>query len=157
MSDDVSRNAMWLAFSLSGFVLLIASANLANLQLVRTAGNVREHTIRAALGAGRFRLLRQSLTESAVVACAGGALGFAVARVVVELVNRRLFVDLPLARMTLDLRVFAFTAICSVSTISRPANPVDELNDERDALDNADRDGSWSGPHLKSGAGCKRH
>jgi putative ABC transport system permease protein len=114
--DDVGRSAMWLAFGLSGFVLLIACANLANLQLVRTAAHVREHTIRAALGAGRFRLLRQSLTESSVVALAGGIASFLVARVVVELVNRRLFVDLPLARVTLDVRVFAFTLLCAVLT-----------------------------------------
>jgi putative ABC transport system permease protein len=114
--DDVGRSAMWLAFGLSGFVLLIACANLANLQLVRTAAHIKEHTIRAALGAGRFRLVRQSLTESGVVACAGGVASFLIARGVVELVNRRLFVDLPLARVTLDLRVFAFTLICAVFT-----------------------------------------
>jgi putative ABC transport system permease protein len=116
MSDDVSRSAMWLTFGLSGFVLLIACANLANLQLVRTAARVREHTIRAALGAGRLRLLRQSLTESCVVACTGGVVGFAVAKGVIEFVNRRLFAELPFARVTLDLRVFAFTLLCSVLT-----------------------------------------
>ena len=107
---------MWLTFGLSGFVLLIACANLANLQLVRTAARVREQTIRAALGAGRLRLLRQSLTESCVVACTGGVVGFAVAKGVIEFVNRRLFAELPLARVILDLRVFAFTLLCSVLT-----------------------------------------
>jgi putative ABC transport system permease protein len=115
-SDDVSRRAMWLAFGLSGFVLLIACANLANLQLVRTAARVREHTVRAALGASRIRLLRQSLTESGVIACAGGLAGIVVALGVIEFVNRRLFVDLPLARVTLDVRVFAFTLACAVIT-----------------------------------------
>jgi len=114
--DDVGRSAMWLAFGLSGFVLLIACANLANMQLVRTTAHLREHTIRAALGAGRFRLLRQSLTESSLVALAGGVASFLVARLVVELVNRRLFIDLPLARVALDGRVFAFTLICALST-----------------------------------------
>jgi predicted permease len=115
-SDEVSRRAMWLAFGLSGFVLLIACANLANLQLVRTAAHVREHTVRAALGASRIRLLRQSFTESGVIACAGGLVGAAVAFGVLEFVNRRLFVDLPLARVTLDVRVFAFTLLCAVGT-----------------------------------------
>jgi predicted permease len=114
--DDVGRSAMWLAFGLSGFVLLIACANLANLQLVRTATHLREHTIRAALGAGRFRLLRQSLTESGLVALVGGVASFLVARTVLELVNRRLFVDLPLARVALDVRVFAFTLLCAFLT-----------------------------------------
>jgi len=115
-SDDVSRRAMWLAFGLSGFVLLIACANLANLQLVRTAARVREHTVRAALGASRIRLLRQSLTESGVIACAGGLAGLVVALGVIEFVNRRLFVELPLARVTLDVRVFVFTLSCAVVT-----------------------------------------
>jgi putative ABC transport system permease protein len=116
MSDDVSRSAMWLAFALSGVVLLISCANLANLQLVRTAAHLREHSIRAAIGAGRLRLLRQSLTESGVVACAGGVVGLVVAMVVIEFVNRRLFVDLPLARVSLDRRVFVFTLLCAVLT-----------------------------------------
>jgi predicted permease len=115
-SDEVSRRAMWLAFGLSGFVLLIACANLANLQLVRTAARVREHTVRAALGASRIRLVRQSLTDSGVIACAGGLAGAAVALGVLEFVNRRLFADLPLARVSLDLRVFAFTLLCSMLT-----------------------------------------
>ena len=116
LADPVSRRAMWLAFGLSGFVLLIACANLANLQLVRTAAQHREQTIRAALGAGRLRLVRQSLTESGVVAAAGGATGLVIALGLVEFINRRLFVDLPLARVPLDLRVFGFTLVCSAST-----------------------------------------
>jgi predicted permease len=114
--DDVGRSAMWLVFGLSGFVLLIACANLANLQLVRTAANGKEHTIRAALGAGRLRLLRQSLTESIVVAAAGGAASVLVARGIVEVVNRQLFVDLPLASVSLDARVFVFTLLSAVMT-----------------------------------------
>jgi len=115
-SDEVSRSAMWLAFGLSGFVLLIACANLANLQLVRTTARIREHTVRAALGASRVRLLRQSFTESGVIACAGGLAGAAVAFGVLAFVNRQLFVDLPLARVSLDVRVFAFTLGSSVLT-----------------------------------------
>lgn len=116
MSDTIGRKVMWFAFGLAGFVLLIACANLANLQLVRTAARSREYAVRAALGAGRLRLLRQSFTESLIIALLGGALSLLLALGAVEFISRSLFSELPGAKVTLDFKVFAFALLCSVLT-----------------------------------------
>jgi predicted permease len=116
MSDRTGRRVMWFTFGLAGFVLLIACANLANLQLVRAAARAREHSIRAALGAGRVRLLTQSLIESLLVSCAGGVLSLAVAIMGVRFISARLLSDLPGAAFAVDFRVFGFALLCAVAT-----------------------------------------
>jgi len=116
MSDSVGRTVMWFTFGLAGFVLLIACANLANLQLVRTASRSRELAVRGALGASRWRLLRHSFTESILVALIGGIISLVIALVAVRFIDVRMFTDLPGASVELDYKVFGFALLCSLLT-----------------------------------------
>lgn len=81
LTNRQSRQITLLLLGLSAFVLLIACANLANLQLARATGRLREFAIRAALGCSRRRLLASQMLESTVLALAGAALGLALAAV----------------------------------------------------------------------------
>jgi predicted permease len=98
-----------------GFVLLIACVNVANLQLSRSTARAREFAIRAALGASQSRVIRQLLTESILLALAGGALGLLLASWGTQAALRALPESLPRAQdVGLDWRVLIFTLTASM-------------------------------------------
>ena len=112
-----SRTVLWVAFAGVGFVLLIACADIASLMLARAIGREREIAVRSALGAGRGRLIRQLLAESAVLALAGSILGLVLAvwlsRAIVALAPP----TLPrLHEIGIDGRILLFTAALTVVT-----------------------------------------
>jgi putative ABC transport system permease protein len=100
-----------------GFILLIACINVANLTLARSTGRAREFAVRIALGAGRRRVIRQLLTESILLAIAGGALGIVVATWGLQAALKVLPQALPRVQdIHLDARVLLFTLAASMLT-----------------------------------------
>ena len=111
------RLALWILFGAVIFVLLISCANVASLVLARGAARQREFAIRTALGAGRAQLIRQLLSESAVVSLASGCLGFCIASLGVRILVVMAPQNIPgLEETRIDLRVLIFTLVISVLT-----------------------------------------
>ena len=115
------RSYITLLFGAVLFVLLIACANVANLQFARAIGRMREVAVRTALGAGRGRLMAQLLTESVLLALAGGALGLLLASWGLDTWRASLPADaekkvLGLASIALDQRALWFTLLAAVAS-----------------------------------------
>jgi putative ABC transport system permease protein len=112
LEDFVSdvRTALWVLFGAVAFVLLIACANIANLLLARASARQKEMAIRSAMGAGRWRIARQLLTESILLSLMGGILGLLIARWCIDFI---LYISpdaIPRSKeIGLDWRVLGFT------------------------------------------------
>ena len=119
LADRVSgriRLAVWVLAGAVAMVMLIVCANLSNLLLARMASRQREFAIRSALGAGRRRLIAQTLTESVVLSCAGAAVGLALAFAGTRALTQLDAVSIPLLRsVQIDVTALAFTAALAVA------------------------------------------
>jgi predicted permease len=112
-----SRRVLLLLFACTGFVLLVACGNVANLLLARATTRQKEVAVRAALGAARLRILRQFLVESVLIALPAGAIGIALAYGGLVLMRPLIPADVPFAQnATLDRSVLLFTLIVASVT-----------------------------------------
>ncbi len=111
-----SKTGWIVLFGASGFVLLIACANVANLLLARAAGRQREIAVRSALGAKRWTIVRQLLTESLMLAGLGSVLGIALARLSMTLLEKLVPTTIAAGSLQLDWRMLGFTMLVTTLT-----------------------------------------
>ena len=120
LQDSITGNvstALKILFAAVGLVLLIACANVANLLLARGAARRKEFAVRAALGASRFRIFRQMLVESLLLAVTSGVLGIILATWTISILSRVAHETVPrMNYLELDARVLGFSLLVSLLT-----------------------------------------
>jgi len=144
------RTSLLVLLAAVAFLLLIACANVANLQLTRATSRQKETAIRTALGAGRWQLIRQFLVESTVIAVAGGIAGLALSVWGVDLLLALRPAELPLINeVEIDGTVLAFTLVLSLVTgwvFGIVPALLASRTDLRGAMQGGGRDGGDAGP-----------
>ena len=111
-----AHSALLMLCAMAGCVLLVACVNVVNLLLARSISRQKEISIRTALGAGRWHIVKQLLSESIVLAGAGGAVGLTIAIWTLDSLKTFLPADIPrIAEVSPDLRVLGFTALISLA------------------------------------------
>ena len=139
-----SQRVLWVFFGAVTCVLLIGVANLVSLQLVRNTGRERELSVRAALGASRWRLIRQLLVESLLLSLLGGAGGLLAASNAVGLVTSALPADFPRAnQIALDNAVWIFAALVS-ALVGVTMGVIPALRSIQPGLMKSVNEGAWS-------------
>lgn len=155
LRDGLSRQSRLLLWGLVGAaacLVVVACTNLASLLLTQGLARRKELAIRAALGAGRHRLTRQMLTESLILAGAGGAAGVAMAAAALPAIARLVPASLPIAEVpALDLRLFTLAAVLTLTT-AIGAGLLPALRTARQMDAGALRDGARAG----TGRGSER-
>jgi len=152
MKEDLlgkTRTALLVLMAAAACVLLIACANLASLLLARAVARKRELAVRSALGAGRGRLIRQMVTEGALLSLAGGTLGLGLSLAGMRILEGLVPLGLPsTARPTVDLRLLMFTLLLSLLT-GVLFSIVPAIQAARASLNDALKQGGRSGPDVR--------
>jgi putative ABC transport system permease protein len=147
-----TRTILLVLMAAAGCVLLIACANLASLLLARAVSRKRELAVRTALGAGRGRLIRQMVTEGAMLSLIGGALGLGLSLGGMRVLANLVPLGLPsTAQPAIDLRLLLFTLILSLLT-GVLFSLIPAIQAARASLNDALKQGGRSGPDVRGRA-----